>query len=137
MAEESLEDQVKQSQSDNEKGQKALRIIGVVSSIVGLVSFALFIYVTVRNRVLEKDNRTRTQQFLAASDRFTATLNSREAQLRQTTDRLEMQAQKITEQSELLRSIEQRLQQLQALQRQTTPAEGISAPAPLQTLWDQ
>lgn len=129
----------KAQKDDSQKTQQALRIIGVVSSIVGLVSFALFIVVNIRNHILEQENKRRTEQFLRASERFTATLNSKESQLRKTTDRLEMQSKVIGDQSRLLQTLERKIDQLDAkLMRGQAVFGGGSpnAPASLRSLWD-
>jgi len=129
----------KTDKDDSQRTQQALRIIGVVSSIVGLVSFALFIVVNIRNHVLEQENKRRTEQFLRASERFTATLNSKESQLRKTTDRLEMQAKVIGDQTRLLQTLERKIDLLDAkLMRGRALVDGgaSNAPQSLRSLWD-
>lgn len=57
------------------------KVLAIVSSIVGLISFAMFVTTYIINRRLESQKERQQQLFLAATQRFTKVLDEKNDQL--------------------------------------------------------
>ena len=105
--------------AEKKKQEKLLdfiRFVGLASSIFGILGFGLFVYATIRNSSLRKQNE-------ASADRFSNIIETKDAELSRAIDRLERQSNLIHEQRShlsqvhtALRRIESKLEQHGRLQ---------------------
>ena len=86
-----------------------LKVLTIVSSIIGILAFAFAVTTYVRNQKLEENNRRRQEQFLTVTENLTNTLAEKEDRLRITTDRLERQADLLGNVETTLGKVEQRV----------------------------
>lgn len=86
-----------------------LKVLTIVSSIIGILAFAFAVTTYLRNQKLEETNRKRQEQFLKVTEELTNTLAEKEDRLRVTTDRLERQANLLGNVETTLGKVEQRV----------------------------